>query len=97
MLQGTVNPEFVSTPPAYLRRKKKDRLFFGVRLDSYAALRVSHLGQQFCSEHDVLGTPRGGISCIFLCITLAITRACRRGSSTPQSGLLRLLQVLPST
>jgi 2'-5' RNA ligase len=59
MLQGTVNPGLVPSPPAYLRRKQKDRLFFGVLLDSYAALRVSHLGQQFCSENDIQGTLRG--------------------------------------
>ena len=60
MLNNGLDSGFLTPPlPGYLRRKQKDRLFFGVLLDSYAALRVSHLGQQFCSENDIKGTPRG--------------------------------------
>ena len=41
MLHSAIDPGFVAfRPPAYLRRKQKDRLFLGVLLDSYAALRV---------------------------------------------------------
>jgi len=58
MLQSALDSGFVPSP-AYLRRKQKDRLFFGVLLDGYTALRVGHLGQQFCSENDIQGTPRG--------------------------------------
>lgn len=60
MLHSAIDPGFVAfQPPAYLRRKQKDRLFLGVLLDSYAALRVSRFGQQFCSDNQIQGTPRG--------------------------------------
>ncbi|MGE0239640.1 MAG: 2'-5' RNA ligase family protein [Parvibaculaceae bacterium] len=58
MLQSALSSEFTPPLPAYLRRKQKDRLFFGVRLDSYPALRVSQFGQRFCVENHVRGTPR---------------------------------------
>lgn len=59
MLQSAFDPGVISLPPpAYLRRKQKERYFFGLLLDSYTALRVSHLGQQFCTENHVRGTLR---------------------------------------
>jgi 2'-5' RNA ligase len=60
MLQSALDLGFAAPAlPPYLQPKQRDRLFFGVLLDSYAALRVSRCGHEFCQENHVIGKPRG--------------------------------------